>query len=105
MVEQSHTCAYIPVLCGSLIITCLDVGCRQQKHPFERVATPYQVHSWMAPALDHNIDYIRAEDGRFCNSNVAIAINKCFFVGSGSSTEGSQCFEPVGWATGRASGL
>jgi protein TIF31 len=35
---------------------------RQQKHPFERVATPYQVNSWMAPALDHNVDYIRAED-------------------------------------------
>lgn len=35
---------------------------RQQKHPFERVATPYQVHSWMAPAMDHSVDYIRAED-------------------------------------------
>lgn len=35
---------------------------RQLKHPFERVATPYQVHSWMAPAMEHSIDYIRAED-------------------------------------------
>jgi len=46
------------------VITFLLVGCRQQKHPFERVATPYQVHSWMAPTLDHCIDYIRAEDGK-----------------------------------------
>ena len=45
-------------------MTFVAVGCRQQKHPFERVATPYQVHSWMAPPLDHNVDYIRAEDGR-----------------------------------------
>ncbi|XP_041348382.1 clustered mitochondria protein homolog isoform X2 [Gigantopelta aegis] len=35
---------------------------RSQKHPFERVPTPYQVYSWMAPHPDHVIDYIRAED-------------------------------------------
>ncbi|KAH9512922.1 hypothetical protein Btru_037008 [Bulinus truncatus] len=35
---------------------------RGQKHPFERVPTPYQVYSWMAPQPDHQIDYIRAED-------------------------------------------
>ncbi|KAK3085037.1 hypothetical protein FSP39_023311 [Pinctada imbricata] len=35
---------------------------RGQKHPFERVPTPYQVFSWMAPQPDHSIDYIRAED-------------------------------------------
>ncbi|BFZ18938.1 hypothetical protein BsWGS_21978 [Bradybaena similaris] len=35
---------------------------RAQKHPFERVPTPYQVYSWMAPQYDHQIDYIRAED-------------------------------------------
>lgn len=35
---------------------------RHQKHPFERVATPYQVYSWTAPKLEHSIDSIRAED-------------------------------------------
>ncbi|XP_064613214.1 LOW QUALITY PROTEIN: clustered mitochondria protein homolog [Liolophura sinensis] len=35
---------------------------RAQKHPFERVPTPYQVYSWLAPTLDHNVDFIRAED-------------------------------------------
>ena len=35
---------------------------RQARHPFERVATPYQVYSWTAPQLEHYIDSIRAED-------------------------------------------
>ncbi|KAG6443796.1 hypothetical protein O3G_MSEX003024 [Manduca sexta] len=35
---------------------------RMQKHPFERVATPYQVYQWASPMLDHTIDAIRAED-------------------------------------------
>jgi protein TIF31 len=35
---------------------------RTQRHPFERVATPYQVFTWCAPSLDHTIDAIRAED-------------------------------------------
>lgn len=35
---------------------------RTQRHPFERVATPYQVYTWSAPTLDHSIDAIRAED-------------------------------------------
>ncbi|XP_059147572.1 clustered mitochondria protein homolog isoform X2 [Physella acuta] len=35
---------------------------RGQKHPFERVPTPYQVYSWMGPQPDHQVDYIRAED-------------------------------------------
>lgn len=35
---------------------------RHQKHPFERVATPYQVTTWCAPHLEHSIDSIRAED-------------------------------------------
>jgi len=35
---------------------------RHQKHPFERVATPYQVTTWCAPHLEHCIDSIRAED-------------------------------------------
>lgn len=35
---------------------------RHQKHPFERVATPYQVTTWCSPLLEHSIDSIRAED-------------------------------------------
>ena len=36
---------------------------RAEKHPFERVATPYQVYSWMVPNMEHCVDSIRAEDG------------------------------------------
>lgn len=35
---------------------------RTQKHPFERIATPYQVYTWCAPQLEHSLDAIRAED-------------------------------------------
>jgi protein TIF31 len=35
---------------------------RTGRHPFERVATPYQVFSWLSPVLEHTIDAIRAED-------------------------------------------
>ncbi|PSN53310.1 Clustered mitochondria protein [Blattella germanica] len=35
---------------------------RTQRHPFERVATPYQLYSWTAPQMEHTIDAIRAED-------------------------------------------
>ncbi|XP_050531862.1 clustered mitochondria protein homolog [Daktulosphaira vitifoliae] len=35
---------------------------RTARHPFERVATPYQVFSWASPLLDHTLDAIRAED-------------------------------------------
>lgn len=35
---------------------------RTQRHPFERVATPYQVYVWAAPTLEHTMDAIRAED-------------------------------------------
>ncbi|RVE51305.1 hypothetical protein evm_004109 [Chilo suppressalis] len=35
---------------------------RMAKHPFERVATPYQVYQWASPMLEHTIDAIRAED-------------------------------------------
>ncbi|XP_048478328.1 clustered mitochondria protein homolog isoform X3 [Plutella xylostella] len=35
---------------------------RMQKHPFERVATPYQVYQWASPVLEHTVDAIRAED-------------------------------------------
>jgi hypothetical protein len=55
-----------------IILLFCFILCRQQKHPFERVATPYQIHSWMAPTLEHNIDYIRAEDGNFLWTSVHI---------------------------------
>ncbi|XP_050680799.1 clustered mitochondria protein homolog isoform X2 [Leptidea sinapis] len=35
---------------------------RMQKHPFERVATPYQLYQWASPMLEHTVDAIRAED-------------------------------------------
>lgn len=35
---------------------------RNQRHPFERVATPYQLYAWTAPTMDHTVDAIRAED-------------------------------------------
>ncbi|XP_046389618.1 clustered mitochondria protein homolog isoform X2 [Ischnura elegans] len=35
---------------------------RTMRHPFERVATPYQVYAWCAPLIDHTVDSIRAED-------------------------------------------
>ncbi|XP_058803324.1 clustered mitochondria protein homolog isoform X2 [Phymastichus coffea] len=35
---------------------------RTQRHPFERVATPYQLYAWAAPQIEHTIDAIRAED-------------------------------------------
>ena len=40
---------------------------RAGKHPFERVPTPYQIFSWMAPLPEHTVDYIRAEDGMYEN--------------------------------------
>lgn len=36
--------------------------CRVQRHPFERMATPFQVYSWTAPQVDHAMDCVRAED-------------------------------------------
>ena len=38
---------------------------RTQRHPFERVATPYQIYAWCAPMLEHTIDAIRAEDSEY----------------------------------------
>ncbi|CAG9863368.1 unnamed protein product [Phyllotreta striolata] len=35
---------------------------RSQRHPFERVTTPYQLYSWTAPPMEHTLDAIRAED-------------------------------------------
>ncbi|XP_062328802.1 clustered mitochondria protein homolog isoform X1 [Osmerus eperlanus] len=35
---------------------------RVQRHPFERIATPFQVYSWTAPQMDHAMDCVRAED-------------------------------------------
>ncbi|TRZ02894.1 hypothetical protein DNTS_033260 [Danionella cerebrum] len=35
---------------------------RGSTHPFERIATPFQVFTWTAPALDHTLDCVRAEE-------------------------------------------
>ncbi|XP_072325852.1 clustered mitochondria protein homolog isoform X2 [Scyliorhinus torazame] len=35
---------------------------RVQRHPFERIATPFQVYSWTAPMMEHAMDCVRAED-------------------------------------------
>ncbi|CAH1232827.1 CLUH [Branchiostoma lanceolatum] len=35
---------------------------RVNRHPFERIATPFQVYCWTAPQMDHTIDSVRAED-------------------------------------------
>uniref|UniRef100_A0A8C5LUA4 Clustered mitochondria protein homolog n=1 Tax=Leptobrachium leishanense TaxID=445787 RepID=A0A8C5LUA4_9ANUR len=35
---------------------------RVQRHPFERIATPFQLYSWTAPQVEHAIDCVRAED-------------------------------------------
>ncbi|XP_062872460.1 clustered mitochondria protein homolog isoform X2 [Trichomycterus rosablanca] len=35
---------------------------RVQRHPFERIASPFQVYSWTAPQIDHAMDCVRAED-------------------------------------------
>lgn len=35
---------------------------RFQRHPFERLVTPYQIYTWAAPQIDHTVDSIRAED-------------------------------------------
>uniref|UniRef100_A0A146KTF4 Clustered mitochondria protein homolog n=1 Tax=Lygus hesperus TaxID=30085 RepID=A0A146KTF4_LYGHE len=35
---------------------------KAQRHPFERVATPYQIYAWSSPQIEHTIDAIRAED-------------------------------------------
>ncbi|KAM9451424.1 clustered mitochondria protein homolog isoform 1-T1 [Clarias gariepinus] len=41
---------------------------RTSTHPFERIGTPLQVFSWTAPALDHAMDCVRAEDA--CSSQL-----------------------------------
>lgn len=35
---------------------------RHQRHPFERLVTPYQMYTWAALQIDHTVDSIRAED-------------------------------------------
>ncbi|KAG8450710.1 hypothetical protein GDO86_003111 [Hymenochirus boettgeri] len=35
---------------------------RVQRHPFERIATPFQLYSWTAPQMEHAMDCVRAED-------------------------------------------
>lgn len=41
---------------------CHVIDNRVQRHPFERIATPFQVYSWTAPQIDHAMDCVRAED-------------------------------------------
>uniref|UniRef100_A0A8D0BWV9 Clustered mitochondria protein homolog n=2 Tax=Salvator merianae TaxID=96440 RepID=A0A8D0BWV9_SALMN len=35
---------------------------RIQRHPLERISTPFQVYSWTAPLAEHVMDCVRAED-------------------------------------------
>ncbi|GAA51046.1 protein TIF31 [Clonorchis sinensis] len=35
---------------------------RASKHPFERVPSPYQIHSWLAPSFEHTPDSVRKEE-------------------------------------------
>ncbi|XP_053313141.1 clustered mitochondria protein homolog [Spea bombifrons] len=35
---------------------------RVQRHPFEWIATPFQIYSWTAPQVEHAMDCVRAED-------------------------------------------
>jgi len=35
---------------------------RFNRHPFERLATPFQVNNWTCPELVHEVDHVRAED-------------------------------------------
>ncbi|XP_076025104.1 clustered mitochondria protein homolog [Genypterus blacodes] len=35
---------------------------RVQRHPYERIATPFQVFTWIAPHGDHTLDCVRAEE-------------------------------------------
>ncbi|KAM4620387.1 clustered mitochondria protein homolog [Polymixia lowei] len=35
---------------------------RVLRHPYERIATPYQVYTWTAPHGDHALDCVRAEE-------------------------------------------
>lgn len=41
---------------------CFHSQTRVQRHPFERIATPFQVYSWTAPQAEHAMDCVRAED-------------------------------------------
>lgn len=47
-----------------LIVVLSPSFLRSQKHPYERVPTPFQTYSWVAPQLEHSVDSIRAEEGK-----------------------------------------
>ena len=60
----------------------IDVFCRYAKHIYERMPTPYQVYSWLAPQPDHTIDLVRMEDGKFFSdlcSSFSVSIITLFF--------------------------
>ncbi|KAJ8959463.1 hypothetical protein NQ318_022160 [Aromia moschata] len=48
---------------------------RSQRHPFERVATPYQLYAWTAPTMDHTLDAIRAEDSEQSSNRSRLAFS------------------------------
>ena len=42
---------------------------RANKHPFERLPTPYQVNTWLTPSWQHTMDSVRKEEcGSFFRS-------------------------------------
>lgn len=53
---------------------------RNQRHPFERVATPYQLYAWCAPMMEHTIDAIRAEDSKFLCFKLCFSSLSCINV-------------------------
>ena len=38
------------------------LGLRVLRHPYERIATPFQVFTWTAPLGDHTLNCVRAEE-------------------------------------------
>lgn len=59
---NSHIDFYRHIINKDDVNDVLCSRCRVQRHPFERIATPFQVYSWTAPQVDHAMDCVRAED-------------------------------------------
>ncbi|KAG9333952.1 hypothetical protein JZ751_009355, partial [Albula glossodonta] len=38
-----------------------------QRDPLEKVAMPFQSHTWVAPQVEHTLDCVRAEDANICH--------------------------------------
>uniref|UniRef100_A0A672JJK8 Clustered mitochondria protein homolog n=1 Tax=Salarias fasciatus TaxID=181472 RepID=A0A672JJK8_SALFA len=66
--NQSTTYTFNPkpanpsFLSHSLVELLSQISPLPLRHPFERIATPFQVYSWTAPQVDHAMDCVRAED-------------------------------------------